>query len=352
MLDTVLASAKIAVVTDDPGWHGRELQEAFAARGFVTRFLSLIECRLDLSRSLARIVLPGFEEALPPGVFVRGVPGGTLEQVIHRLDVLHWLGEAGVVVYNDGRSIERTVDKAMTSFLLKRAGVPIPETWVCESDHHARALLMSELSQGRRLVMKPLFGSQGEGVALLRRPEGLPDAAAYGGVYYLQRFVPPEPGADCRDWRVFIIGGRAQAAMIRRSRHWVTNRARGGICEPAPLDLELVGLAEAAARALEIDYAGVDLLRDERGRYLVTEVNSVPAWRGLQEVCAFRIAERLAERFLSQVTGVLRDCARAGSCKEQGEYHGHVGARPLNALSTGIPAVFDSSIGDGYTHPT
>ncbi|MGH8645630.1 MAG: ATP-grasp domain-containing protein [Gammaproteobacteria bacterium] len=311
MLDRARASAKIAVVTDDPGWHGRELKEAFAARGFVTRFLSLIECRLDLSRSVARIVLPGFDETLPPGVFVRGVPGGTLEQVIHRLDVLHWLREAGVVVYNDGRSIERTVDKAMTSFLLKRAGVPIPETWVCESAHHARALLMSALSQDGWLVMKPLFGSQGEGVALLQRPEDLPDPVGYGGVYYLQRFVPAEPAADCRDWRVFIIGGRAQAAMLRRSRHWVTNRARGGICEPAPLDPELVGLAEAAARALDIDYAGVDLLCDKQGRYLVTEVNSVPAWRGLQEVCPFPIAERLVERFLSQVTGVLREFAKS-----------------------------------------
>ena len=303
MLDTAFASAKIAVVTDDPGWHGRELQEAFAARGLVSCFLSLIECRLDLSRTSARIILPGFEETLPCGVFVRGVPTGTLEEVIHRLDVLHWLRGVGVVVYNDGRSIERTVDKAMTSFLLKRAGVPIPETWVCESEHHARTLLMSELSQHGRLVMKPLFGSQGEGVVLLQRPEDLPDPAAYGGVYYLQRFVPPEAGADCRDWRVFIIGGRAQAAMIRCSRHWVTNRARGGTCEPAPLDPGLVGLAEAAARALDIDYAGVDLLRDKQGRYLVTEVNSVPAWRGLQEACHFPIAERLVERFLSQVTG-------------------------------------------------
>ncbi|MGH8657362.1 MAG: ATP-grasp domain-containing protein [Gammaproteobacteria bacterium] len=321
MLDTAFASAKIAVVTDDPGWHGRELQEAFAARGFLSCFLSLIQCRLDLSHRLARIILPGFEETLPLGVFVRGVPGGTLEQVIHRLDVLHWLREAGVVVYNDGRSIERTVDKAMTSFLLKRAGVPIPETWVSESEHHARALLMSELSQGGRLVIKPLFGSQGERVALLQRPGDLPDPAAYGGVYYLQRFVPAEPGADCRDWRVFIIGGRAQAAMIRRSRHWVTNRARGGICELAPLDFELVGLAEAAARALDIDYAGVDLLRDKQGRYLVTEVNSVPAWRGLQEVCPFRIAERLAERFLAQVTGVLRECAKS-----------HLGAKSKEVL--------------------
>lgn len=301
MPDGSYASARVAVVTDDPGWHGRELREVFGARGFETRFLSLLECRFDLGGPSARIILPGFGESLPVGVFVRGVPGGTLEQVILRLDILHCLRAEGVIVYNDGRSIERTVDKAMTSFLLKHVGIPTPETWVCECEQHARAVLESELSQQRVLVMKPLFGSQGEGVALVRQSQDLPDASCYGGVYYLQRFVPPEPGADCRDWRVFIIGGRAQAAMIRRSRHWVTNRARGGICEAVPLDSGLVRLAEAAARALDIDYAGVDLLRDRQGRYLVTEVNSIPAWCGLQQVCRFRIAERLADRFLSQL---------------------------------------------------
>ncbi|MDZ4099964.1 MAG: alpha-L-glutamate ligase, partial [Methylophilaceae bacterium] len=92
---------KIPVFTDDPGWHGKRLQEAFAARGFETVFISLKDCVLDLLSGRSGVVIPGFEDALPDGVFVRGVPGGTLQQVIARLDILHALKMLGVLVYND-----------------------------------------------------------------------------------------------------------------------------------------------------------------------------------------------------------------------------------------------------------
>jgi len=63
-------------------------------------------------------------------------------------------------------------------------------------------------------------------------------------------------------------------------------------------------LAEEAARAVVIDYAGVDLMQDQDGRFLVTEVNSVPAWQGLQGVTSFDIAERLVDDFLSRLDAV------------------------------------------------
>lgn len=291
--------AAIALVTDDPGWHGAVLARAFAARGFECRAVSLTACRFDLSHPKP-VILPGFERGLPAGVFIRGVPGGSLEQVILRLDILHALRELGVVVYNDGRAIERAVDKAMTSFLLKRAGIPTPDTWVFEEETEARALLERELARNTPLVMKPLFGSQGVGVTLVDRLDTLPDPAAYGQVYYLQRYVDSRDG-DWRDWRVLVIGGEAVAAMQRRSPHWITNRARGGQCVGVPLEAPLGMLAEQAAGAVNIDYAGVDLMQDRDGHFVVTEVNSVPAWQGLQGVTGFDIAERLADHFLSRL---------------------------------------------------
>lgn len=295
-----MSNHRIAIVTDDPGWHGDQLSDAFAARSLHSTTVSLADCRFDLSKAAADILLPGFGSALPCGVFVRGVPGGTLEQVILRLDVLHCLRETGVVVYNDARGIERTVDKAMTSFLLKRAGIPTPDTWVCESAHDAKAVLMRAAGQGAGVVMKPLFGCQGSGLTLLTGVPDLPEQEDYGGVYYLQSFIHGID-SDWRDWRVFVIGGRAEAAMLRRADHWITNRARGAVCQAVALDPVITSLAEAAVRTVEVDYAGVDLVRDRRGQFLVTEVNSIPAWRGLQSVCSVNIAERIVDHFLSRV---------------------------------------------------
>jgi glutathione synthase/RimK-type ligase-like ATP-grasp enzyme len=45
-------------------------------------------------------------------------------------------------------------------------------------------------------------------------------------------------------------------------------------------------------------YAGIDILRDREGQAWVIEVNSIPAWRGLQQVCALDLAEGLVADFL------------------------------------------------------
>ena len=85
----------IALITHDPGWHGRELHEAFARQGYKCTNVSLTDCYInvgDQNRSInhvSSIHIPGFEQALPDGVFVRGVQGGTLEEVVFYLDILH-----------------------------------------------------------------------------------------------------------------------------------------------------------------------------------------------------------------------------------------------------------------------
>ena len=142
---------RIPVFTDDPGWHGKRLQQAFAVRGYQAVFISLKDCFFDLSAGLKGVVIPGFDK-LPKFAFVRGVPGGTLQQVITRLDVLHALEMLGVKVYNTGRAVERTVDKAMTSFLLHHHGVATPDTWVCESRLEAEKLVCQASAQDAAVV--------------------------------------------------------------------------------------------------------------------------------------------------------------------------------------------------------
>jgi RimK family alpha-L-glutamate ligase len=237
--------------------------------------------------------LPNFPGALPDGVFVRNIPGGSFEQVTFRLDTLHALQQSGVLVYNDARSIERTVDKAMTSFRLARAGVATPATWVCESDQEAREIMRREMASGYKVVLKPLFGSRGKGLCLLETPEDLPLPSDCNGVYYLQRYIPTLASSG-RDWRVMVVGGRAVGAMERRSTGWVTNRAQGGECLPADASGEIGRLAERATGAVGARYAGVDIIRHRNGHCAVLEVNGIPAWKGLQHVCSVDIADELA----------------------------------------------------------
>ncbi|HYE35990.1 RimK family alpha-L-glutamate ligase [Methylocaldum sp.] len=289
---------RIAIITDDPGWHGKRLREALAARGYDYRYVSLTACGINLEPDGLPVIMPGFEGRLPDGVFVRGVPGGSLDQVVFYLDVLHALKLLGIPVYNDGRAVERTVDKAMTSFILQRAGIPTPPTWVLGNRDEALNLAERELREGHQVVSKPLFGSQGQGLQRYEKSEDLKGLSDSNGIFYMQRFV--SCGEQPHDFRVFVIKGKAVAAMRRCGVTWLNNVAQGARCEPVRLDdLLLCRLAEDAVRVLDMGYAGVDIIRDHHGRYSVLEVNSIPAWKGLQSVSNVSIADLLVDDFLS-----------------------------------------------------
>lgn len=313
---------RVGIMSDEIGWHTRQLQAALRARGAVGRCVDLAACQIDTTAAWHGLVIPGYGRELPDAVLVRGIAGGSFEQVTKRLGVLHALRELGVPVYNDARAIERSVDKSMTSLLLHAARIPAPATWATESAAQARRIAMRETAAGHALVLKPLFGSQGKDLQLVGEVDGvhhpMPDIdARYAGLAYLQRFVPPvaAPGFD---WRVLVVGGRALTAMRRVSTHWVHNVAQGARCEPAELEQPLAQLAERAALALDMDYAGVDLIAAASGpRIQVLEVNGVAAWQGLQRVTSFNIAGAIVDDLLDRKVAQTRRRLQEGMPPER-----------------------------------
>jgi tetrahydromethanopterin:alpha-L-glutamate ligase len=290
----------ILIVSDEPDWHSREMQAAFAAHGARVARIDLAACDFD-SRSPTGIALPKLGPRLPNAVHVRTMSAGSFEAITKRLGVLHALADLGVVVWNDARAIERCVDKSMTSFLLARAGLPTPPTWTTESADAARAIVEGETPRGP-LVLKPLFGAQGKGLRLIERPDDLPAPEVVNGVYYLQRFQ--FAGArEFRDYRLFVLRGRVVAAMMRRAATWITNIKQGGQPVAAAPDAAVTRLAVAAAETVDAAIAGVDVMVGADGEPTVLEVNRMPAWRARQTVTAHNLAAAIAAGLMDAVAG-------------------------------------------------
>lgn len=277
-------------------WHARRIVRALQAMGARVTVSSLPHCAFDTGLQ-SGIDIPGFKGELPDGIFVRSISAGTLEQITFRLGLLHALRESGVRVWNDARAIERCVDKSQTTFLLHKAGIATPRTRVCEGRAHAE-----EYTEGlaRTLVLKPLFGSQGKGIGQITNQAELPAAESVDSIYYMQDFVAPAD-AVFEDWRVLATRHRVIAAMTRRGTTWVTNIHQGASARAHTPCSEMADVSMAAMRAIDADYAGIDLIRTARGELQVLEVNSNPAWRGLQTVADINIAEAIAEDFLRTV---------------------------------------------------
>jgi RimK family alpha-L-glutamate ligase len=226
-------------------------------------------------------------------VIVRGIPRGSLEQVIFRVDVLHALEARGVTCVNGPRAIERTIDKFLASALLARAGVPTPRTIACERPDDA---LQAFAELGGDVIVKPLFGSMGAGMT--RVDDADVAERVFGAleleraVYYLQETLPH----DGRDLRALVVGGRVIAAIERVGTGWRANLARGARARPTQLSAEQEHLCMTAADALGVDYAGVDLLHDH-----VLELNSIPGWHGVQRATGVDVAAALVEHVEASV---------------------------------------------------
>ena len=290
---------RIGLAADNGNWHKNRLLAALTALGCEPVLFSLADVAV-VTGGGEPLRVPGFPEGLPDGVLLRTISGGTFEATTMRLGVLHALVAAGTVVWNAPTAIERSVDKAATSLLIARQALPTPDTFVLSRREAAMALVASEAAPGRPLVLKPLFGSQGEGLCLIERPEDLPQETDVSGVYYLQRYVARRDGL-WRDCRVFVCEGRAIAGMIREGDGWITNVHRGGRPLAWAMPPRAAALAEAAAEAVGCDYTGVDLVEDGEGGFLVLEVNSMPAWSGLQSITEVDIAACIARGFVAAV---------------------------------------------------
>jgi RimK family alpha-L-glutamate ligase len=220
-------------------------------------------------------------------VIVRGIPRGSLEQVIFRVDALHALQARGVRCVNDARAIERTVDKFLASALLARGGVPTPRTIACERPEDALAAF-EEL--GGDVIVKPLFGSMGLGMTRVEDRDVAHRVfralELERTVYYLQETLPHAG----RDVRALVVGERVVAAIERIGEGWRANLARGARAEAITLSAELGELCVRAAAALGADYAGVDLLQDQ-----VLEVNGIPGWSGVERATGVDVADAVVE---------------------------------------------------------
>ena len=286
---------KIGILGRRGSWHVTVLQSALARYGVEAPCFPITHLTARLA------ALPRVAVSLAPldsydFLLVRAIPGGSLEQIIYRVDALHRLEAAGIKIINSPLTIERSVDKYYTLTLMEDAGLPTPRTVVTERFDEAM-VAFHEL--GEDVVVKPLFGSEGRGMVRVTDVDcayRVFKALELGNyIYYLQEFVPH----NCEDIRVLVIGGEVVAAMVRRGKNWKTNIANGASAEPLVPDDTLQEMSIKAAQVLGAIYAGVDILPIEGGGYTLTEVNGIPGWRRLQSATGADVAGLLVDHILN-----------------------------------------------------
>ncbi len=203
-----------------------------------------------------------------------------MKQDAAQFEMLNVLSTQNLVI-NSPDAIAICASKARTSALLMKAKVPTPETLFSVS----RDLAIAFINRREKIVSKPLYGFDGNGIYPLEQSVQLGPPP-----YYLQDYIEND-----RDYRVFVLDGEAVGAIMRRSEGFAHNIHQGGTGTAVAVTDEMAEIAIRAADAIGISYCGVDLL-EEKGSFTVLEVNGTPNWHCMEAP----IPRLLAQYFVEQ----------------------------------------------------
>ncbi len=284
----------------------QRLVQAAEARGHEVQVIDVLRCYMNIAPHCTEIHyrganLDGFDAVIPRiGASVTFY--GTA--VVRQFEMM------GTYSLNESVAITRSRDKLRSHQLLARHGIGMPVTGFAHSPDDTADLM--RLVGSAPLVIKLIEGTQGQGVVLAetdKAAESVIDAFRGLDAHFLvQRFVAEARGADIR---CLVIGNKVVASMMRQAKlgEFRSNLHRGGSASAVRITREERRTALAAARAMGLNVAGVDLLRAEGGP-VVMEVNSSPGLEGIETVTSLDIA--------SQIIEFIEHNARPGKTKTRG----------------------------------
>ena len=201
-------------------------------------------------------------------------------QTPHQLYLYQTLNDS-IPCLNNYDSFSLCEDKFRTSHRLSRAGITTAEYRLCRRQE--KSMLKNTIREwDGRLIYKPTDGWGGMGIVKIEDERSLDMLIPFLDQtnishFYVERFI----NYDMTDFRVDIVDGEFVGCYGRKapSDDWKTNITSGGsIILREPSD-EVINLAIKAAKVVNLEIAGVDLIYDlEKEEYIVLEVNGIPAF--------------------------------------------------------------------------
>lgn len=219
----------------------------------------------------------------------------------------NYLKQLGIPVFNDPDVIETCDNKAKQYLALASAGVRMPKTIIAPKIYKNFSILHTKYFKkvinelGFPMIIKEGHGSFGMKVYLIEdENQFYKQVEMLSGVdFVFQQYIASSYG---RDIRVNVVGGEVVAAMYRHSEtDFRANITNGGIASKVELTENQITLALQAAKAVNAEYAGVDLLFDEDDEPIVCEVNAAAHIRNIYNVTGVNVGHKLVEYILRKL---------------------------------------------------
>ena len=264
-------SNKLTILYDRIRWEEKALYESARKKGIDVTNLNCNNLFIDLSKNMTEDL------------------GVVLQRCVSYFRSLHStaaLEGEGVRVVNPLHTSIMAGNKLFAHMKLRKVNVATPRSMLAFSMESTLAALDN---LGYPSVLKPTVGSWGRLVALLKDKESAESIIEdrehmfpLYQIYYLEEFVKRPP----RDIRSIVVGEKVVGAIYRYSpeERWKTNMSLGGRAELCPITKEIEDLCLRAAKAVEGEVVGVDLMEDDKKGLLVHEVNNTTEFKNVTRV--------------------------------------------------------------------
>ena len=278
---------RLAILTQEPhNYSNSRMIEAAKARGFAIDCLETRRCYLSMQMGKPQIHYKGQALAHYDAI----IPRIGSSMTFYGMAVIRQFEQMGIYCLNNSTSIGISRDKLHAHQLLAAHNIDMPATAFARSNQDSEAMLNS--LGGTPLIIKLLESTQGRGVILAKqRDEALrliKNFRNLGLNFLVQDFIQEAQGSDLR---CLIINGKIIGAMLRTAKlgEFRSNVHQGGSVKPAKLSTAEAQIALNAAKVMQLNVAGVDILRSKTGPK-VLEVNSSPGLQGIEAATGHDIA--------------------------------------------------------------
>ena len=283
---------KIAILSKgSANYSTKRLKEVALARGHDVRVINYAKCYMTMEKGKPIVFYKG--EALPK--FDAIIPRIAQSYTKYGTAVVRQFEMQGSYTTASSIAINRSRDKLRSYQIMARQDVGIPKTVFARETANLEEVV--ELVGGAPCIIKVARGTHGNGVVLAetrKAAKAVMQAFYVEGVSFIvQEFVEESAGEDIR---ALVVGNRVVASIKRQSldEDFRSNTHQGGVGSAVKLTEEEEKTAIKAAKAMNLPFCGVDMMRSNDGPK-VLEVNSSASIKTPEMVTNRDVATKIIE---------------------------------------------------------
>lgn len=205
-----------------------------------------------------------------------------------------------VKLTNKPENVMKALNKiTSTSIINQTEGASTPESLFGNLEN------MKEFTNERdEAILKRAIGTHG---AAVKKTDEINDIFSnVDGSYTLIQDVVEQTGNN-NDVRAYVVDGDIIASMRREAKEgeWRANIARGGEAYIQNIPEDIQDTIRKVCKSHKLDYAGVDLMKDQEDNWYFIEVNPTAGFKGLFKATGVNPAPYIAKHAIEKVGGEI-----------------------------------------------